>query len=109
MDRFRSPCSRTLLRVACAIAIFRCAAALPAQSVTDRLQVHGFATQSIVYSNGSNYLGMDTTSGSLDWTEAAVNLNGQLSNRLRIGVQVHVTKFGAFGSYVPTVDWAIAD
>jgi len=80
------------------------------QSLRDgNLQVHGFATQSLVYGSGNNYLGMDTTSGSLGWTEAAVNVNDQLTDKLRVGVQLHLTRLGAFGGNVPTVDWALVD
>ena len=74
------------------------------------LQVHGFATQSLVYSGAeNNYLGMDSTSGSLGWTEAAVNVNDQLTDKLRVGGQVHLTRLGDFGGDVPTVDWALVD
>ena len=72
-------------------------------------QVHGFVTQGFVYSGGNNYLGMDTNSGSAGWTEGAVNINDQLTHRLRVGAQFHSTKLGQFGSWVPGVDWALAD
>jgi hypothetical protein len=61
-----------------------------AQSADDlNLQIHGFATQGFVYSNNNNYLGMDTSSGSTAWTEAALNVNDQVTSKLRAGVQFH--------------------
>jgi hypothetical protein len=73
------------------------------------IQVHGFATQSIVYSNHDNYLGMNTSDGSADWSEAAVNVNDQLTPRLRAGVQLHYTRLGEFGGDKPVLDWALGD
>jgi hypothetical protein len=73
------------------------------------LQLHGFAVQSFVYSDGNNYLGLDSSAGSFQWTEAALNVNDQATEKLRVGVQVHLTRLGAFGGNVPSVDWALAD
>lgn len=36
-------------------------------------------------------------------------MNDQLTGNLRVGAQIHTTKLGAFGSWVPGVDWALAD
>ena len=52
---------------------------------------------------------MDTSAGSAGWTEGAVNVNEQLTEKLRVGVQVHVTKLGEFGSWTPVFDWALVD
>jgi hypothetical protein len=109
MDRFGSICphGKHLLLGAIVMAGFITVGS--AQTVKDTLQIHGFATQSLVYSDGSNYLGMNTTAGNLAWTEAAVNVNTQLTQRLRVGAQLHLTRLGAFGSNVPTIDWALVD
>ncbi len=73
-------------------------------------EFHGFVTEGFTYSGGeNNYLGMNTSAGSFDWTEAALNINDQLTGNLRVGAQVHTTKLGRFGSWVPSVDWALAD
>ena len=72
-------------------------------------EFHGFLVQSMTYSGSNNYLGMDTSSGAFDCTEAAVNVNEQLTPKLRVGAQFHTTKFGKFGSWVPGLDWALVD
>lgn len=72
-------------------------------------QFHGFAVDSFVYSNDNNYLGMNSSGGTFDWTEAALNINEILLPNLRIGAQGHTTKLGAFGSWVPDLDWAMID
>ena len=74
-----------------------------------KLQLHGFGVQSFVYSSANNYLGLHSSDGSLQWTEAALNVNEQLSEKLRVGAQVHLTRVGEFGGNVPSVDWALAD
>jgi hypothetical protein len=84
------------------------AGAVPAQnSLTP--QLHGFVTQGFLYGSGNNYLGMDTTSGSAAWTEAAINVNEQVTDKLRVGVQFHFTRLGQFGGDNVTVDWALGD
>lgn len=81
-----------------------------AQSLGDSsLQIHGFATQAIVFSNDNNYLAMDTSAGSTAWTEAAVNVNDKVSDKLRVGVQFHYTRLGSFGGDTLNVDWAVGD
>lgn len=72
-------------------------------------EFHGFATQSFLYSNLNNYLGMNTGSGSFDWTEAAVNINEQVTGNLRVGAQAHLMRLGQFGGSNVTLDWALAD
>jgi len=82
----------------------------PAQDLgSQNLQIHGFATQSFLASNHNNYLGMDTRKGTADWTEAAVNINDQVSDRFRVGIQFHYTRLGVFGGDTPTIDWALGD
>jgi hypothetical protein len=60
-------------------------------------QIHAFAPRSLVVSQNNNDLGMDTRSGSPAWTEAALNINDQVSDKLWVGVQRHYTRPGAFG------------
>jgi hypothetical protein len=97
---------RTVLLLALTLAASR----THAQSLNfSDLQIHGFATQSVMHSNNNNYLGMNTTGLSTAWTEAAVNLNDQVSDKLRIGAQFHLTRLGSFGGDNVSVDWAMGD
>ena len=82
-----------------------------AQSMDDlaNLQFHGYATQSFVASNDNNYLSMDTSHGSFQWTEAALNISDQLNDRLRIGMQFHYLNLGQFGADNVSIDWALGD
>jgi len=99
----------------CALALALGISAANAQNSVERtlekhnIQVHGFAAQSLVYSNDNNYLGMNTSAGNIGWTEAAVNVNDQITSKLRAGIQLHYTRLGAFGGNKASVDWALAD
>jgi hypothetical protein len=75
------------------LVLFVCGFASPvfAQDLSN-IQIHGFATQ-----------------GSTGWTEAAINIVDQPSDKLRIGLQLHYTRLGIFGGDEPSVDWAMGD
>jgi hypothetical protein len=74
------------------------------------IQLHGFVTQSYLYSGGTNnYLAMDTSQGTTGWTEAAFNITDQVSDNLRVGIQLHYLRLGAFGGDDVVVDWAQGD
>ena len=73
------------------------------------IQIHGFATQAFLVSNNNNYLGMNTRNFSAGWTEAAVNINDQVTGKLRAGLQLHYTRLGVFGGENVSIDWALGD
>lgn len=75
----------------------------------DRIQIHGFATQSFLFSSQNNYLTMKSSSGSLQWTEGAVSFNDAVTEKLRIGVQLHMYQMGDIGGPELLVDWASGD
>ncbi|MEI9976914.1 MAG: hypothetical protein WDO73_35600 [Ignavibacteriota bacterium] len=74
-----------------------------------RPEFHGFATQAFVFSGANNYLGMNTSSGSAAWSEAAINVNDQVTDKLRVGLQFHFTRLGQFGDSAVSLDWALGD
>jgi hypothetical protein len=90
--------------------IFLCVGAgvLFAQDLSD-IQVHGFVTQGFLYSSHNNLYTMETSAGSARWTDAAVSFNDVLSDKLRVGVQLHVYQFGELGGPNLQIDWATGD
>jgi hypothetical protein len=90
------------------VALAMCAGWVSAQGLDD-VQIHGFATQAFLAGNNNNYLGMETRTGALSWTEAAVNISDQVKSNFRVGIQLHYTRLGIFGEDYPTVDWALGD
>jgi hypothetical protein len=85
-----------------------CAGTLLAQDLSN-IQIHGFATQGLLYSNHNNYLSANTSVGSLQWTDGGVSLSDVVSDRLRVGIQVHMSQLGQLGGPVPDIDWAQGD
>jgi len=73
------------------------------------IQIHGFATQGFLYSSSNNYLSTDSSSGSLAWTDGVVSISDQVSDKLRVGVQMHMYQLGDFGGPNLQVDWASGD
>ena len=85
------------------------AAGARAQSIDDlKLQVHGYGTQSFLYSNHNSWNSTDSENGSASWSEAVVNVSAQPQPKLRIGVQARFFLLGDTGNSI-TLDWAQAD
>jgi len=73
------------------------------------IEIHGFATQGLLYSTHNNYLTMQTSSGSLQWTHGAISVSDSLSDNLRVGIQLHMYQLGQLGGPNLQVDWASGD
>jgi hypothetical protein len=85
------------------------ASAAYAQKIDDmNIQVHGYATQSFLYSDHNNWNTTQSSDGSAAWTEAVVNLSAEPQSRLRIGIQGRYSLLGSMGNEI-TLDWAQAD
>jgi hypothetical protein len=92
------------------LGLFVClfASAMFAQELSD-IQIHGFATQGFLYSSSNNYLSTNSSSGSLAWTDGVVSLSDQVSDKLRVGIQMRMSQLGEFGGSNLQVDWASGD
>jgi hypothetical protein len=99
---------RTILKIGLVLLFPIGAAELWAQDLGN-LQLHGFATQGFLYSSNNNYLTMDSSRGSLQWTEGAISFTDPISDNLRIGAQMHMYQLGQFGGPVVRLDWASGD
>jgi hypothetical protein len=73
------------------------------------IQIHGFVTQGFLFSSHNNYLTMQSTSGSLQWTDGAASFSDPLTNNLRVGIQLHMYQLGELGGPNVQVDWASGD
>jgi hypothetical protein len=92
-----------LLLIACI-----CAARLFAQNL-EGIEVHGFVTQGFLYSSHNNYLTIKSSAGSLQWTDGAVSFSDSLTDKLRVGIQLHMYQLGQLGGPNINVDWASGD
>lgn len=72
-------------------------------------QVHSFASQGFLYSNDNNYLTMETSKGSLAFTDFGANISMSITDKFRVGAQIYDRNVGELGNWRPTLDWATAD
>jgi hypothetical protein len=72
------------------------------------LDVHGFVSQGAILSTGNNYLAKSKR-GSLEFTEVGVNFTSQLTDRLRLGLQLFAHQLGPVGTYQAHADWFYLD
>ena len=73
------------------------------------IEIHGFATEGFLFSSHNNYLTMQSSSGSLQWTDGAVSITDSATDNLRIGIQLHMYQLGQLGGSNVQVDWASGD
>jgi hypothetical protein len=95
-------------RVALIFFVSLCTSGLYAQDLAG-IAIHGFVTQGVLYSSHNNYLTMQSSSGSLQWTDGAVSVTDSLTDNLRVGIQLHMYQLGQLGGPNIQVDWASGD
>ncbi|MGP0019394.1 MAG: hypothetical protein ACLPHP_12550 [Candidatus Sulfotelmatobacter sp.] len=95
-------------RLSILASLWACAGGVLAQDLST-IQIHGFATQGFLYSSTNNYLSANTSGGSLAWNDGAVSVSDSLSDKLRVGIQLHMYQLGDLGGPTLQVDWATGD
>ena len=85
-----------------------CTGRLQAQSLAG-IEIHGFVTQGFLFSSHNNYLTMQSSVGSPAWTDGAVSFSDSLTDKLRVGIQLHMYQLGQLGGPNIQVDWASGD
>jgi hypothetical protein len=70
--------------------------------------VHAFVSQGFMYSTANNYLA-DSGRGSFEFTEVGLNFTKNISDRLRVGMQLFMRDLGPIGNYKPQFDWFYLD
>jgi hypothetical protein len=73
------------------------------------VELHAFASQGFILSKYNNYLDVDTTHGSFQFSELGVNLTKNLTDRFRVGLQLFAQNLGPTGSYDIKADWFYLD
>ncbi len=71
-------------------------------------QIHGFASQAYLLSEGNNYYG-DSTNGSHDFYEAAINGSLSLGHGLLVSAQALIRDAGISDNGKPRLDYALVD
>ncbi len=78
-------------------------------SLNDDIELHGFASQSYVYSPDSPYAGTQTEDGSFDFRELGLNLSWNMDEKTRITGQVLSRDFGERADAETGVDFLLLD
>ena len=73
------------------------------------IEIHGFVTQGFLFSSNNNYLTMKSSDGSVQWTDGAVSVSDSLTDKLRVGIQLHMYQLGDLGGSNVLIDWASGD
>ena len=81
------------------------------QTVAERLhlEAHGFVSFGYFRTWENNYLTADSTDGSTDFNEAALNASMRPCDRVRIGAQLYVRDLGRYENGEPRLDWAFVE
>ena len=77
-------------------------------SAVRNLEIHGFVSQGALISTANDYLG-HSSRGSVEFLEAAINVSTEVSERLRVGLQLFTRDLGPIGDYAMRLDWALID
>lgn len=72
------------------------------------LSVRGFLSQGAFISTANDYLGKSSR-GSLELFEAGLTISAELSDQLRVGMQLFSRDVGTLGDYTIDLDWAYLD
>lgn len=73
------------------------------------IDIHGFVSQGYMWSERYNYILNDSKGGSFQFTEIGINFSKDLTDKLRIGIQILARDLGDIGNLDPLIDWAYAD
>ncbi len=73
------------------------------------VDVHGFVTQGYMHSTDNNFLANHSSNGTFQYGEIGINFSKQITDKLRIGLQLFAHDMGAIGNNDILLDWAFAD
>ncbi len=83
---------------------------MPAGAMTTSgVDVHGFISQGFLYSDEYNYLAHNSTDGSFEYNEFGINFSKDLTDKLRMGMQLFSRDIGDASNNKVTIDWAYGD
>ena len=71
-------------------------------------EAHAFVSQGFIKSTSHDYL-VDSSRGSFEFSEAGINFTSQLTDRLRVGLQLFAYDLGSLGTFNVRADWFYLD
>lgn len=73
-----------------------------------RIQIHGFVSGGAFVSTANDYIG-HSSRGSLEFFEGGINFSTNVTDKLRVGIQLFSQDQGASNDPTPRLDWAFLD
>jgi hypothetical protein len=73
-----------------------------------KIDIHGYISQGFLISNKNNFLA-DTQKGTFQFNELGINFSADLTDKLRVGIQLAARDLGDTGNDKVKIDWAFAD
>ncbi len=73
------------------------------------IDVHGFVSQGFLKSEGNNFYFSETKDGTFQFNEIGLNVSTNLTDRLRVGLQLLSRDLGELGNNKIELDWAFGD
>lgn len=74
----------------------------------DDIEIHGFASTGYLKSQHNNYL-CQSKNGCFEFTEFGINFNSEMTDNIRIGMQIYSYDLGDVGNNNVKLDWAFLD
>jgi hypothetical protein len=72
------------------------------------IQFHGFVSQGFLRTTANDYL-INSSRGSSEFSEAGFNATAQLTDKLRVGLQLFAYDLGTIGNFAVKADWYYLD
>jgi hypothetical protein len=79
-----------------------------AEALASPIEVHAFVSQGFIKTTDNNYLA-DSKRGSFEFSEVGINFSKQLTERMRVGMQLFTHDLGPQGNYRTRFDWFYLD
>jgi hypothetical protein len=79
-----------------------------AEALASPIEVHAFVSQGFIKTTDNNYL-TDSERGSFEFSEVGINFSKQLTDRMRVGMQLFTHDLGPLGNYRTRFDWFYLD
>ena len=73
------------------------------------IEIHAFVSQGFIKSTSNDYLAENSTHGSFEFSEVGINFSKQLTDRMRVGIQLFTHDLGPLGNYRTRFDWFYLD
>jgi hypothetical protein len=105
---------RWLRATLCAASLLALPATAWAEDASDSssplpIEIHAFVSQGFIKTTSNNYLAEDSTHGSFEFSEVGINFSKQLTDRMRVGMQLFTHDLGPLGNYRTRFDWFYLD